>query len=389
MTRFLINLFIQNKNNTEDLKIREKYGILAGGIGICCNLLLSLFKFIIGAVTHSISITADAVNNLSDCASSLITVVSFKLAGMPADKEHPFGHGRFEYIASLIVSFLVLFMGFELVRSSAAKILHPEPVTFSFVGLIILLLSVLTKLWMSTSYRYIGNQIQSTTMIAASTDSRNDVIATAATILVMVFSYFSNFPIDGYIGLLVALFIIYSGIGLLKDTVSPLLGEAPDPDLVKSMEEKILSYEGVIGIHDLVLHNYGPGRTFASAHVEVPSDTDILESHDTIDRIERDISAQFNLSMVIHMDPIIINNEYVNELHEKIKQIVCEIDDNLSIHDFRVVDGPTHTNLIFDVLVPHKYPKSSIVLTEEITAGIKGINENYYAVITVDTSFID
>ncbi len=389
MTRFLIKLFIKNKENIEDLKVREKYGILAGGIGICCNFLLSILKFIIGSVTHSISITADATNNLSDCASSLVTVVSFKLAGMPADKEHPFGHGRFEYIASLIVSFLVLFMGFELVRSSIGKIFHPELVTFSFIGLIILFLSILAKLWMSVSYRFIGKTIHSTTMIAASADSRNDVLATAATVFVMVFSYFSDFPIDGYIGLLVALFILYSGIGLLKDTVSPLLGEAPDPNLVKCMEEKILSYEGVMGIHDLVLHNYGPGRTFASAHVEVSSDTDILESHDTIDRIERDISAEFNLSMVIHMDPIITNDKRINQLHEKVRQIVCSIDSKLSIHDFRVVDGPTHTNLIFDVLVPHKYQKSSIVLTEEIREKIKELNQNYYAVITIDTSFVD
>lgn len=389
MTRFLISLFIKNKDDTNNLKVREKYGVLAGAIGICCNLILAAVKFVIGALTHSISITADATNNLSDCASSLVTVASFKLAGMPADKEHPFGHGRFEYIASLIVSFLVLFMGFELVRSSVDKILHPEAVVFSLIALIILILSILAKLWMALSYRYIGKTIQSPTMVAAAADSRNDVIATSVTVFVMVFSYFSSLPIDGYVGLLVAGFILFSGFGLLKDTVSPLLGEAPDPDLVKSMEEKILSYEGVIGIHDFVMHNYGPGRTFVSAHVEVPADNDILESHDTIDRIERDISAEFNLALVIHMDPLVTNDERVNELRETVAEMVCAMDSNLSIHDFRVVDGPTHTNLIFDVLIPHKYKKSTANLIEEITEKIKEINPNYYAVVTVDTSFID
>lgn len=388
MIKFLIKIWIKQPDDINNLKTRESYGILAGCIGIVCNLLLACAKFIIGILSHSISITADAANNFSDCASSLVTVISFKLAGMPPDDEHPFGHGRFEYIASLIVAFLVLFMGFELTRSSVGKIIHPEEVNFHVISLVVLILSVFVKLWMSFSYRFIGDKIQSQAMHAAATDSRNDVIATISTVAVMVFSLFSSLPVDGYVGLLVALFIIYSGIGLLRETISPLLGEAPDPELVKNIEEKILSYEGVIGIHDLVFHNYGPGRSFVSVHVEVPANQDILESHDTIDRIERDISAQFHLEMVIHMDPIVMDDERINQLHQQVAALVKEMDEQLSIHDFRIVDGPTHTNLIFDVLVPHKYKKSAALLTEEITAQIKEWNPNYFAVITIDTSYI-
>lgn len=389
MIKLLIKLFVKDRENVTDLKTRESYGIFAGCLGIVCNILLASAKLVVGIVSNSISVTADAVNNFSDCASSLVTVISFKLAALPPDDEHPFGHGRFEYIASLIVSFLVLFMGFELTRSSVDKILNPEPVAFHIISLVILIASVLVKLWMSLSYKFIGKKIDSQTMRATATDSRNDSLATLATVGVMVFSIFSDIPIDGYVGLLVAVFIIFSGITLLRETVSPLLGEAPDPETVKSIEKKVLSYDGIVGIHDLVFHNYGPGRSFVSLHAEVPANRNILESHDTIDRIERDVANEMQLEIVIHMDPLIVDDERVNQLRGETLALVKKIDERLSIHDFRVVDGPTHTNLIFDVLVPHKFDRSAVALTDEINVKIKELNPNYFAVINVDTSYVN
>lgn len=389
MIKLLIKLFVKDPENITDLKTRERYGVFAGYLGIVCNILLASAKLVVGIISNSISVTADAVNNFSDCASSLVTVISFKLAALPPDDEHPFGHGRFEYIASLIVSFLVLFMGFELTRSSVAKILNPEPVVFHTISLVILIASVLVKLWMSLSYKFIGKKIDSQTMRATATDSRNDSLATLATVGVMVFSIFSDIPIDGYVGLLVAVFIIFSGITLLKETVSPLLGEAPDPETVKSIEEKVLSYDGIVGIHDLVFHNYGPGRSFVSLHAEVPANRNILESHDTIDRIEHDVANEMQLEIVIHMDPLIVDDERVNQLRGETLALVKKIDERLSIHDFRVVDGPTHTNLIFDVLMPHKFGRSAVALTDEITVKLKELNPNYFAVITVDTSYVN
>lgn len=389
MTKLLIRLFIKNSHDTHEPAVREKYGILAGFIGIFCNLFLTVCKFVIGSITHSISITADAANNFSDMASSVVTVVSFKLSAMPADDEHPFGHGRFEYIASLIISFFVLFMGFELSRSSVDKILHPEAVLFSTVGLILLILSIFVKLWMAFANKYIGKLIDSQTMQASSTDSRNDVISTSATVLVMLFTLISDLPIDGYIGLGVALFVIYSGISLIKDTISPLLGEAVDTQTALEIESAILSYDGVIGVHDLVIHNYGPGRIYVSAHAEVPSTTNIMESHDTIDRIERDMAIKFKCEIVLHMDPIIMDDERTNEMKKEVLGIVKSINSHFSIHDFRMVEGPTHTNLIFDVLITHKYPQNKAEIINTVQSKVQEMHPNYFCVIKIDTSYID
>ena len=364
-----------------------RLGLLSGFTGIAVNLLLCFAKFITGYFTNSIAISVDAANNLADAGSSVINLLGFKFAGKPADEEHPFGHGRVEYVAALAVSFIILIMGIELAKSSVAKIFSPEDVVFSYFSAAVLIMTMLVKLWLAFFYRTIGRKIQSPQMIAVVTDSFSDIAATGAALLVLIFSKFSQVHIDGFVGLIVSVFVFSAGIRIVKDTISPLLGEPPDEDFVKQVEERILSYDGVSGIHDLILHNYGPGRLLGSVHAEVPSDSNMMKSHDTIDLIEREIRQNFGIELVIHMDPIVVNDDHIDLLHAMVLDIVLEIDESLAIHDFRVVDGPTHTNLIFDLVVPYHYEITGNKLTEMIAKKLTGVNSRMFAVITVEQSY--
>lgn len=387
MTALLIRLSQRNCKSALRTEARIRLGLLSGFTGIAVNLLLCFAKFITGYFTNSIAISVDAANNLADAGSSVINLLGFKFAGKPADEEHPFGHGRVEYVAALAVSFIILIMGIELAKSSVAKIFSPEDVVFSYFSAAVLIMTMLVKLWLAFFYRTIGRRIQSPQMIAVVTDSFSDIAATGAALLVLIFSKFSQVHIDGFVGLIVSVFVFSAGIKIVKYTIGPLLGEPPDEDFVKQVEERILSYDGVSGIHDLILHNYGPGRLLGSVHAEVPSDSNMMKSHDTIDLIEREIRQNFGIELVIHMDPIVVNDEHIDLLHAMVLDIVLEIDESLAIHDFRVVDGPTHTNLIFDLVVPYHYEITGNKLTEMIAKKLAGVNSRMFAVITVEQSY--
>lgn len=388
MTKLLIKLFIKDAGNTENPAVRVRYGVLSGAVGIACNLLLTIAKFLIGSLTNSIAITADAVNNLSDAGSSAVTLFSFKAANRPADDEHPFGHGRIEYVAALGVAFLILMMGFELVRSSIDKIMHPEALAFSVPALIVLLLSIGVKIWMALFNHHLGKRIDSPAVGAVVMDSVSDTAATTVSMLALILSKFTALPLDGYMGIVVALFIFYTGIQIVRDTVGSLLGQAPDPKLVKELESEILSFDGVVGVHDLIVHNYGPNRIFASAHAEVPSNEDIMKSHDTIDLIEREIKKKFHIDMVIHMDPIVVDDEQINRLRIQLSEIAREIDPRFTIHDFRMVEGPTHTNLIFDLVIPHNCKMKKSEIYRRVNELVNELGPQYYTVITVENSFV-
>ena len=388
MTKLLIKLFIKDADNTANAAVRSRYGVLSGAVGIACNLLLTIAKFLIGSLTNSIAITAGAVNNLSDAGSSAVTLFSFKAANRPADDEHPFGHGRIEYIAALGVAFLILMMGFELVRSSIDKIMHPEALSFSVPALIVLLLSIGVKIWMALFNHQLGKRIDSPAVGAVVMDSVSDTAATTVSMLALILSKFTSLPLDGYMGIIVALFIFYTGIQIVRDTVGNLLGRAPDPKLVKALETEILSFEGVVGVHDLIVHDYGPNRIFASAHAEVPSNADIMKSHDTIDLIEREIKKKFHMDMVIHMDPIVVEDEQVNRLRLQLSEIVRSIDPRFTIHDFRMVEGPTHTNLIFDLATPHNCKMKKSDIYQRVNGLVNELGPQYYTVITIENSFV-
>jgi len=387
VTSLLIKLFIKNGENSNLAVVRTRFGLLSGCVGIALNLVLCTAKFLTGFFSNSIAITVDAVNNLSDAGSSVINLLGFKYAVKPADKEHPFGHGRVEYVAAMAISFVILVMGIELAKNSIAKIANPEPVVFSYLSATILIATMFAKLWLAFFYRDIGRRINSPAMTAVVADSFSDIAATGATLVALIVSRFTDIPFDGYVGLVVSIFVFSAGIGIIKNTIGPLLGEPLDKDLVKNVEKTILSYDGVVGIHDLILHNYGPARILGSVHAEVPADNDIIKSHDTIDLIERDILRDFGIEMVIHMDPIIVNDEHIDLLHALVLDIVLEIDETLAIHDFRVVDGPTHTNLIFDLVVPYSYKINSTELVEMISQRLNRLNSRMFAVITIDRSF--
>lgn len=388
MTNFLIKRFIKDYEDVKNPLVREQYGNMGSIVGIVSNAFLSLIKILVGFLFNSISITADGVNNLSDTSSSFITLVGFKIGGKPADREHPFGHARYEYISGLAVGFIILMLGVELVKTSFGKIIRPEPVEFSALMVAVLLVSIAIKLWQSRFNNIIANEISSSTLRATSLDSRNDAITTFAILISIVITKLTGLQIDGYMGLAVALFIIYSGINILRDILNPLLGDLPDSELINSIEKKLREYKGVINIHDLIVHNYGPGRYFATVHAEVDAREDILKSHDLIDNIERDFADDMGINMVIHLDPVITDDYEINHLKCLTDNIVKAIDENLSIHDFRVVKGTTHTNLIFDVEVPVDFCVQSKDLLNKIECEIKKENSTYFSVITVDRSYI-
>ncbi len=389
MTELLIKAFIKDRDNITSPQVRGKYGILSGCVGIAVNVILFAAKFLVGTITNSIAITADAVNNLSDAGSCAVTVFGFHMSGKPADEEHPFGHGRIEYITAMVVSFIVLFMGFELGSQSIDKIRNPEDVTFNLVGAVIIGMSIFGKLWLALFNRKLGKKINSPAMSAVVADSLSDIAATSVTLIALILSnFFPSLHIDGWLGIIVACFVLKAGYGIFKETLGALIGEPPTKETVSDLEAKIMSYQHVTGIHDLILHNYGPGRFFGSVHVEMPSDIDVMLSHDIIDNIERDIYAQMGIQLVIHYDPLETNNERVNELRNLAVNTVKRINENLSIHDFRVVEGPSHTNLIFDVVVPHKFPISNDDLMAEISSEISKIDTKFFTVMNIEHSFV-
>ena len=388
MSNLLVKLFIKDYSNTKNPAVREKYGYLGSVTGIIINIILAVAKYLIGTITHSIAITADAINNFSDSVSCIITLISFKMANMKPDKEHPFGHGRIEYVAALIVGFIVELMGYELIKSSVEKIKNPEAVVFSVPAAIVLILSIGGKLWLAIFNRYLGKKIDSTAMQAVFTDSIGDITATSVTLVSLVISLFTDIPIDGYMGIVVSLFILYAGLGILKESIGIILGRPPSKELVDELVGFVMSHEEILGIHDLVIHSYGETRIFASLHTEIAADGDMLRAHDTIDTIEKNVMEKFGVELVIHMDPIVTNDETVERHYQLVHKTVKEFDDCFDIHDFRVVEGPTHTNLIFDVVIPHRYKLSNNELKEIISDKVCAINPSYCLVITVDNCYI-
>lgn len=385
MTQFIIRHFIPDADNVRDAQVRERYGVVSGIVGIFCNVFLFAIKLIIGLITGSISIAADAVNNLSDGLSSLISVVGFKLAGKAPDSKHPFGYGRTEYLAGLAVAFLIGMVGVEFAKTSIDHILHPSAVLFSPVLLVILALSMLVKLWMGAFNRNLGNRIDSTVLRAAMQDSINDVITTSVVIIGMIASQFTSIPVDGYIGLIVAVFILWSGIGIARDTLSPLIGQAADPDIVQSIEDIVLSFDGIIGVHDLIVHNYGAGKSLASLHVEVPDSANFVAIHEVVDEAEKAVWQQTGVFLVIHMDPVSVDDEHIQQLREMTLSAIVKIDNRLTMHDFRVVDGDRQINLIFDIVAPFEYQgEKQQQLLKEIRRALRARDRRFHAVITVD-----
>ena len=388
MITLLSKLIIKNYKEFENPNVRLKYGILCGAVGILFNILLFTGKLITGTLTGSIGITADAFNNLSDAGSSTITLVGFRLSGTKADKEHPFGHGRFEYIAGLIVSMAILLMGFELGKTSIDKIIHPEAVTFSYLAVGVLIVSILTKLYMFFYNRSIGKKIDSAAMRATALDSFSDVTATSVVLLSMLIGKWTGWKIDGYAGLLVAMFIGYTGIRAAQETVSPLLGQSPTQEFVEKIEHIVMEQDGVIGVHDLVVHDYGPGRRMISLHAEVPADGNLILLHDAVDNLEKLLRKECGCEAVIHMDPVEMNNVETNRLRTETRAILEQIDERLTLHDFRVVAGPTHTNLVFDVVVPFGFSMTDEAVRSAISERIHTLEGNCYAVIDIDKSSV-
>lgn len=389
MVRILAKLFIRNSENMKDSKVRRSYGILCGTVGICLNILLFIGKFLAGTFSGSVSVTADAFNNLSDAGSSLVTMIGFKLAGAKPDPHHPFGHGRIEYVSGLVVSGIILIMAFELVKSSVEKIIHPGKVEYSAIALVILAVSIGVKLYMCFYNRSFGKKMDSAAMKATAMDSLSDVCATSVVLIAALAEKFWGLQIDGWCGVLVGLFIFYAGINAARETLNPLLGQPPEPELVAQIEELVMSYPQVRGVHDLIVHDYGPGRRMISLHAEVPAESDILVMHDAIDNIEGELRRRLQCDAVIHMDPIVTTDESVLKLKEKTIDLVKTIDARITMHDFRVVTGPTHTNLIFDVVIPYDMQMTDDEVTDVVNAGVKRtLGDNYFCVIQVDKAYV-
>ncbi|MGN1230885.1 MAG: cation diffusion facilitator family transporter, partial [Anaerotignum sp.] len=366
MTKLLLRLFVKNHENAEDPAVRASVGKLAGAAGIVCNSLLFLGKLIAGLLAGSVAIIADAVNNLSDASSSVVTLLGFRLAQQPADADHPYGHARYEYLSGLVVAVLILVIGVELVKSSVGKIIHPEPIAFSALTVTILAASIVVKLWMSVFFGTLGKKIKSTTLCATSVDSRNDVISTAGVLLGCLVGYFFHIKIDGVVGLLVALFILYSGVNIVKETISPLLGQQADGELVEKIHALVLSHEKVLGVHDLLVHDYGPGQCFASLHVELSAAEDALACHEIIDHIENEVRKELHVDLVIHYDPVVVDDAEGNEMRAMLEEIISEIDSRLSIHDFRMTHAGKETKLVFDLAVPYDMGQQHEALKQRI-----------------------
>ena len=388
MGELILKMFVENKDLSE-LKKRERYGIVSGIVGILCNIILSVSKFFIGVISNSVSIMADGINNLSDASSNIVTILGTKLANKPVDAEHPFGHGRMEYISALVVAFLIFLMGFELGKSSIEKIINPQEVTFSIVSLVVLILSIVIKLWLAGFNDKIFKKTNNVNAKAVKQDSLNDCLATFAAIIALLISSFTDFIYaDGIIGLIVAFVVVLAGIDIIKEIVGNLLGKAPDPELVKSIEDLITKEKWIYGVHDLIIHDYGPGRIIASAHAEVPCDADILEVHEVIDRVEKEINSKLNIVICIHMDPIAVNDENINRYKKIISEVIEEYDKDFKFHDFRIVEGKKQTNVIFDLVIPHKYEKTNDVILKELREKVKEKKKEINLVITIEHSYV-
>lgn len=388
MTEWLIKHFVKDYAHHDDPQVRTSYGQFAGIVGIVCNVILCAAKSTIGLIAGSISIVADALNNLSDAASNIISLLGFKLASKPADPEHPYGHGRYEYLSGLAVAVIIVIIGVELIQTSLDKALNPAPTEFNAIIALVLILSILVKLWMATFNRTIGKRISSTTLEATAIDSRNDVISTAVVLLCALISSLTDINLDGWVGIAVGLFIVYSGMQLIRETINPLLGKAAEPEVVDHIQKKIMSYPGVLGTHDLMVHDYGPGRQFASAHVEMAAEVDPMESHDLIDNIEQDFKNEEGLIVTLHYDPIVTDDPEVKDLRNQISELVKSINPQLSIHDMRTVPGPTHTNVIFDCVKPADLALSDKELIAQISDLVQKQHPHTICKITIDQSYI-
>lgn len=384
MTQLLIKLFIKDSENIKNLNVRKKYGVLAGGVGIVCNLILFIIKLISGILVSSISIIADAFNNLSDAASSIITIIGFKLANIPADNDHPYGHGRYEYLSGLVIAFFIVMTAIELLKSSIGKILNPSQIDFSVFSIIILVLSILIKFWMSLFNKKIGKKLNAKAMLATATDSLSDCVATGAVLIGLIISFLFKINIDGYIGVLVALFVFKAGLEAANETLQPLLGQAPDPEFVKAIQEEVLESGAILGVHDLHIHDYGPGRVIVSLHAEIPAEMNVMEAHDIIDNTEAKIKRKYNCDISIHMDPIETKNEDVQKLKTMLEEIISGISSELKFHDFRITKGPLRTNLIFDLEIPFGFSIKDNDILKQINEEVKKVDKKFYIVPQID-----
>ena len=387
MIALLSRLLIADRENTESPKVRKAYGVLCGAVGIFLNVVLFAGKLFAGTLSGSIAVTADAFNNLSDAGSSAVTLLGFQLGGQKADREHPFGHGRIEYLSGLAVALLIMLMGVELAKSSIGKIRHPEPVQSGALVVVILLAAIAVKLYMFLYNRAVGKKINSVAMEATAADSLSDCVATTAVLGATLVGQFTGLMIDGWCGIVVSAFILWSGFNAGKDTLDPLLGQPPAPEFVQHIRDLVMAHQEIIGIHDLLVHDYGPGRCMISLHAEVSAANDILDIHDAIDNIERELKETLGCDAVIHMDPVVTDDGVTSETRQKVATLVKCIDDELTIHDFRMVTGPTHTNVIFDVVVPHRFRLTDQEVEEKVRNAVRTLDGNYYAVITVEKSY--
>ncbi|MCI8558485.1 MAG: cation transporter [Lachnospiraceae bacterium] len=389
MVDFLVHKFVKDYQNVENARVRTEYGVMASTVGIICNILLFTGKFMVGLVLHSVSVQADAFNNLSDAASSVVGFVGVKMASKPADKDHPFGHGRIEYIAALIVSFLVIEVGLSFLKTAVGKIWEPEELSFSTISVLVLLISIGVKLWMAYFNRKLGRRIHSTVMMATATDAMGDVVTTSAAVLSLLFCRFTGINIDGIVGALVSLVVMWAGVGIAKDTLEPLIGKAVDPELYRQVTEFVEGYEGILGSHDLIVHNYGPTRSLASIHAEVPNDVSIEISHEIIDRIEREAAKKLGIFLVIHMDPVEVRDDRIAAVRSKVTAVLKELDDRLTLHDFRMVDGEQQINLIFDVVVPFAYREEELTqLQLDIMERVSILDSRYQCVMTIEKGYV-
>ena len=389
LSKFLVSKFIKDHENISDTKVRDSYGYLGGIIGVIVNIALFLIKLFVGLIVKSIAVTADAFNNLSDALSSIITIAGFKIASKPADEKHPFGHGRIEYLSGLIVAFMVMLVGFQFTKSSFNRIMNPEKVYFQAIPFILILISILAKIWLSRFNKYIGIKINSSALQASALDALGDVITSSTVALSLLLSKWIDFPIDGYIGIVVSLFILYSGFSLVKETVDPLLGEAPDPEFIQQLENDILTYDNICGVHDIIIHNYGPGRIMGSLHAEVPCDISVVTIHEIIDKAEKELSAKYGLFLVIHMDPINTDDKDINRTRNYVEKILEKFPEVESFHDFRMVGEGEYKNLIFDVVVNCDFDveNKGEDMCNRIDSELKKLHPNFNAVITIDKHF--
>ena len=388
MFNIILKTFVKDYTNTSHYKVREDIGILCSILSIICNFIMVVFKLVVGVLTHSIAIMADAFNNLSDMGSNIATLIGFKLASKHPDSDHPYGHGRYEYIAGLVISFLIIMVALSSLKDSVLKIINPEKLNFHIGAVIVLIVSIMVKVWMSSFNKKAGEMISSTSLKAASADSLNDVFVTLSTLLSLLISLVLEFPIDGVVGAIVSLFVLKAGYEVFRETVSPLLGQAPDKELMDAIFDNISKYDKILSIHDFIMHDYGPGRRFCSFHAEVDSSDNIMVVHDQIDSLEREMLDKFHILTTIHMDPLDMDNETLNKVREKVKYIINDINPRYSIHDFRMVSGPTHTNIIFDVLVPADDTIAHETLKQMIYKRVRELDSTYYCVVQIDHSYL-